>query len=346
MRDDDDTSGRFGRLERGALVVSIDVEMAWGQIHRPTEVYEFADERAQMRRLLDLFDEHAVPATWAFVGHLLLEECHRTDGLAHPDLVRPNYEWFEGDWLAADPCRTWEDSPTWYAPDLVAEVIGRETPHEIGSHAFSHLIAGDPGCSEAAFRSDLRHCREAAQRAGVSPTAFVYPRNQYGFEDVLGDEGFTSYRGPRSDPLAGLDGVERRVRRLADLAVPTSASAVRPVASAGVWNLPATYLHDVGSVRRYPLRLLQARRRLRQAARHRSLFHVWFHPHNVAHEPDRWFDGLDDLLRRAARLRDQGRLDTLTMSAVADRLGQPPATAPPTRESRRVTPDAWPPDPA
>lgn len=323
MRDHDHGHEAFGELERGTFVVSIDVEMAWGQIHRPSAVYEFPDERGQMQRLLDLFDEHRVPATWAFVGHLLLERCDRVAGVAHPDLVRPDYEWFDGDWLAADPCDTWEVSPTWYAPDLVAEVRERATGHEIGSHAFSHLIAGDPGCSEDAFRSDLRHSRAAADDVGVALTAFVYPRNQYGFEHALGSEGFTAFRGPRPDPFATSHGLRRQARHFAESVVPTSASAVRPVASAGVWNLPATYLHDVGSVRRYPLRIRQARRRLQQAVRHRGLFHLWFHPHNVAHEPDRWFAGLDDLLGRAARLRERGRLDTVTMSEVAARLGPP-----------------------
>lgn len=320
MRDDDSTP-RIGRLERGVLIVSIDVEMSWGLIHRPHDDYEFVDERAQMRRLLDVFDQYSIPATWAFVGHLLLERCQQVDGVAHPELVRPTYDWFDGDWLGADPCDDWTTSPTWYAPDLVAEVRGRRTPHEIGSHAFSHLIAGDPGCSEAAFRSDLRLSRRAAHDLGVPVTAFVYPRNQYGFVHALSEEGFTTYRGPRTDAFAGMNDHVRRLRRVTDLAFPSSISAVRPVATSGAWNLPATYLHDVGAPRRYRLRVMQARRRLLQASRHRSLFHVWFHPHNVAHETERWFEGFEVLLRHAARLRDQGRLDTLTMSAVGERLG-------------------------
>lgn len=310
-------------LDRAAFVVSIDVEMSWGQIHRPAGEfdYDFPDERAQMRRLLDVFDSYGVPATWAFVGHLLLDGCERRDGIAHPDLPRPEYAWFDGDWLAADPCTDATDAPTWYAPDLLAEVVGRDAGHEIGSHSFTHLIAGDPGCSEAAFRSDLRRCREESERRGVPLRSFVFPRNRYGHEHVLGDEGFTCFRGPRADPHAGSPSAVRRTRGVAETIVPTAKSAVQPVAAHGIWNLPATYLHDVGDVRRYPLKLAQAKRRLRQAATHRGLFHLWFHPHNVQHEPERWFDGLEQLLERAATLRAVGKLETLTMAQVADRLG-------------------------
>ena len=60
--------------------------------------------------------------------------------------------------------------------------------------------------------------------------------------------------------------------------------------------------------------------RLRQAARHRSLFHLWFHPYNVTASPDRAFDALERICREADRLRDADRLDVLTMGDVAGHL--------------------------
>ncbi len=151
--------------------------------------------------------------------------------------------------------------------------------------------------------------------------SFVFPRNRYGHEHALGEAGFTCFRGPRADPHAGSSSAVRRTRGVVETIVPTAKSVVLPVAEHGIWNLPATYLHDVGDVRRYPLKLAQAKRRLRQAVTHRGLFHLWFHPHNVQHEPERWFDGLEQLLERAATLRALGKLETLTMAQVAERLG-------------------------
>jgi hypothetical protein len=60
--------------------------------------------------------------------------------------------------------------------------------------------------------------------------------------------------------------------------------------------------------------------RLRQAARHRSLFHLWFHPYNVTADPDRALAALDRICAAAARLRDADELDVLTMGALAARL--------------------------
>ena len=86
--------------ELGTLVISIDLEMNWGTVHRGGAVaYDIDQERTWMGMLLDLFDRHEIPATWATVGHLLVDGCDRHDGSAHPDIERPDYAWFDGDWF-------------------------------------------------------------------------------------------------------------------------------------------------------------------------------------------------------------------------------------------------------
>jgi hypothetical protein len=59
---------------------------------------------------------------------------------------------------------------------------------------------------------------------------------------------------------------------------------------------------------------------MRLAARERSLFHLWFHPYNVTAAPARARRALEAICKEAARLREAGRLDVLTMGALADRL--------------------------
>ena len=60
--------------------------------------------------------------------------------------------------------------------------------------------------------------------------------------------------------------------------------------------------------------------RLRQAARHRGLFHLWFHPYNLTDNPRRAIAALERVCAEAARLRDEGRLEVVTMGQLADRL--------------------------
>ena len=69
----------------------------------------------------------------------------------------------ETDWYDLDPCGDMETNPTWYGADLVAAIRACRTKQEVGSHAFGHLIAGDPGCTAEAFRTDLAACRAVAE---------------------------------------------------------------------------------------------------------------------------------------------------------------------------------------
>src|SRR5690606_13017426 len=95
-------------LARAALVISVDTELAGGAVHHqatsavPTQA-EAVEERERIRRLLDLLDRHEVPATFAMVGHLLLQSCSPRGGVKHPEIVRPGYEWLERDWFEPDP---------------------------------------------------------------------------------------------------------------------------------------------------------------------------------------------------------------------------------------------------
>jgi hypothetical protein len=61
-------------------------------------------------------------------------------------------------------------------------------------------------------------------------------------------------------------------------------------------------------------------RRLEQASRHGSLFHLWFHPHNLLADPERALYGLERILQRASDLRAEGRIHNLTMGELAREL--------------------------
>jgi len=321
------TASTSPSLERGAFVVSIDTELAWGEAHKRAGSvaggdgaagaqpagHHFEREREVIDRILEVFTRHEIPGTWAVVGHLFLDRCDE-----HPDLKPPSYSWLSGDWLDVDPRSSAAEAPYHYGPDIVARLTACPVAQEVGSHSFSHVIVDDPGCGADVFASELAMARAVAEPAGVELRSFVYPRNAIAHLPTLADAGFTSYRGRPSRPrLGGAAGLLDRVR-------PVAGSAVRPVRDdSGLWNIPQTYLFAPATARRRLPPALWARRpigRLRQAARERSLFHLWFHPYNVTAAPDRSIAALDRICAAAAKLRDAGRLDTLTMSDLAAHL--------------------------
>lgn len=317
----------------GACVISIDTELAWGFVHwrdGDQSPHRFAAERAVVADVLALFARYEIPATWAVVGHLFLDACRRDGGRPHPELVTPDYDWLDGAWLDSDPCSTLDDDPFWYGRDIVDAVLACPVPQEIASHSFTHVIVDDPACTPDVFSSELLAARRAADNCGVALRSFVYPRNAVGQVPLLAAHGFTCYRGARAAlPFADRPRWQRGGLAVIDSVRPLRGSAVTPTREAsGVWNVPQTYLFAPVESRRLLPPALWVRRpiaRLRQAARHGSLFHLWFHPSNLTGDPQRALSALERICRAAARLRDAGRLTVITMGDLAARLDEPRA---------------------
>lgn len=313
-------------------VISIDTELAWGLAHRRdggeqggAASHRFDGEREVIQRLLQLFEDYEVPATWAVVGHLFLEECSAgDDGRPHPEVVRPDYRWLDGDWFDIDPCSDVTAAPYLYGPDIVRQIKACSVPQEIASHSFSHMIMDDPGCVRGVLSSELEASRAAAENHGVELRSFVYPRNAIAHLDQLAADGFTAYRGGRpAPPFVGRPAWQRRALAFVDRVRPLRGSAVWPTVEGGLVNVAQTYLFAPDVKGRLLPPRLWARfpvARVRQAANERSLCHLWFHPYNITASPDRAFAALEVICRAMVRERERGRLDLLTMAQVGDRL--------------------------
>lgn len=311
----------------GIFTLSLDTEIAWGTfdvggLHR--YAHHFNEERQVVRRLVSLLDKYQIPATWAFVGHLLLDSCQQNpDGLPHPEVLRPSYRWYPHDWHHLDPCTDWESDPWWYGPDLVRMVLNSPIKHEIGTHTFSHIVVGDTDCTEEIFRSQLTACVDAHRTYGLNIGSIVYPRNSVAFLDVLSEYGITAYRGCERRWYAHRSPRLVKILRLLDrtLAFTPTTYAVTGLVEGDRVNLPASmFLVPRDGVRRLiPMasRVSQAERGLKRAAERGELFHLWFHPFNLASDP-RLFEALEVVLARAAALRETGGLSILTMQQASE----------------------------
>jgi peptidoglycan/xylan/chitin deacetylase (PgdA/CDA1 family) len=316
---------------RGVFTLSLDFELLWGTVdlfgpERFRRACE-AEREIVVDRLLGLLEEFEIPATWCILGHLLLAECRRSGGRAHPEIVRPHHAWVRGDWLQHDPCTDEARAPLFYGRSLVEKIRSCRVPQEIGSHSFSHAIFSDPGCSREAAASELRASVEAAKELGLALRSFAFPRNGVGHLDLLPQFGFTCYRGPaprwyerREPPNA-----RHRLGRLWSVLAASPPPVVVPEpAGKGLVNVPASmiYFPMHGLRRCIPVsrRVQRARRGLDAAARTGRVFHLWFHPTNLADEPEAMFRGLRDIFSAARELRRQGRLSVESMGMVACRL--------------------------
>ncbi|HXU08573.1 MAG TPA: hypothetical protein VN743_06220, partial [Blastocatellia bacterium] len=88
-------------LEHGVFTISIDFELIWGTrdlfgAERFRAACEIEREEV-IERLLELFTQFNVSATWCVLGHLFLNQCREEDGAKHPEIVRPTHSWYRGD---------------------------------------------------------------------------------------------------------------------------------------------------------------------------------------------------------------------------------------------------------
>lgn len=291
----------------GSVVVSLDAELGWGfhdRVHPPERRIERA--RWGWRRLVDLFDEFDVPATWAVVGHLLLDDCDG-DHRYHP----AGEEWF------ARERGIWCDRPELLvAPDLIRRVVEAAADHELGCHTFSHVEFGATDTSQALARAELTESLSAAIDMDISFRSFVFPHRSVGNRDVLAEWGFECYRGSGS----GAQSAAARLLRAAGVGEPT---LVRPtVDEYGLVDVPASlYLFEVGSPRGFVEPILgdpivrEVQRGIDAVAASDDVFHVWLHPNNITEERD--IERMRAILRYLDRHRDA--VDVETMCEVARR---------------------------
>lgn len=290
---------------KGGLVISADLELAWGwryskKLEDPLKMALQA--RGNLPRLIRTFEEYRIPVTWATVGHLMLSSCN---GRSHSWMRRipyfENKRWLfdHGDWFEHDPCTSWEKARAWYAPDIVEAILDSRAGHEIGCHTFSHIDMSDEKCPREVAEDEIRACVDAAAEWGLTLKSFVFAGGTYGNFEVLEEYGFTNYR-----------------RKLAhDLSYPGFDEQ-------GLVVLPSSAeLNDDGCGWSRDYHINRLIKYLDRATRTRTVCHFWFHPSMVP-----WFvyDVLPPVMRHAATLRDKGVLWTQTMGSTADMIVEQP----------------------
>lgn len=315
-------TGFDGSLERGVFIISIDTELAWGCFDREDREARWKMEersREAVTRLLALFERYEIAATWALVGHLFLDRCS-----GHPEIPRPQYDWFPRDWYCFDPASDAERAPLWYAPDMIRQIRDASPEQELASHSFAHPLFGDAGCGAAAADADVRACVEAARPWGVELRSFVFPRNRIGHLDVLARHGFRCYRGPDPTWYGSFKRPLKRAAHYLDDLLALPPPTVLPRRDGPLWDIPGSVmLQGMDGPRGWIPAACRTRRciaGLERAARRREIFHLWFHPINFSVGMERMLRALEPALARAANLRAEGKLEVLTMGALAERL--------------------------
>ncbi len=328
----------------GALVISFDFEMAWGlrrSALRTDALVGVERVRDVVDGLLAIFREHAISATWATIGHLMVRSKDCVDGRFPIGWPAPHYDWFQGGWLDRIPRVDEPGADRFYAPDLIEKLLASPVYQELGAHTFTHVMVGHPACTREIARAEFDACQTLARGWGRTLRSVVFPWNRAGHLSVLEETGFACYRAINSEwywfgaaekigtPLG--QSAARRVARRLTLPLRWLDERLRvapplpPARRVGrLWEIPhSMFFSGFGGVGRFVStadRVAKAIKGLQAAAERGRIFSLYTHPENFLPDPHALLEAFGAICAAAAKLRDAGEIRILPMESVAAEL--------------------------
>jgi peptidoglycan/xylan/chitin deacetylase (PgdA/CDA1 family) len=303
----------------GYFVFSLDTELAWGGLWNPPHSEERsrdgATERKTITRLLKMFDEFGVVATWAITGHLFYEKCVECDICPIMDLKGKDSR-FDRIWRTGHPM--------WYGADIVDLVKSRELNHEIAFHGYTHRRFDKLSRDEARF--EIQQWLILGEKINTVPQTVIFPQGRIRHLDLFREAGFICYRGKEvkhpvlSIPLLGK--VLNRINMFLSMLTPQAYDV--KVDSLGLVNIPSSQWlfrtnrsieKILDSLNLHTLRFEPTIKGIERAAEEKKVIHLWVHPHEFRTEKD--FEKLRFVLEYYAKQAKAGRLKSITMTDLA-----------------------------
>lgn len=307
------------------------MEMNWG-VHDVLSLEKYKGNllgsRIAIPRMLQLFNDYEIHATWAIVGMLYCknkkELLQRLDNLDLPyeqeEFSPKHILSYVGEEESVDPYH--------YASSLI-EIIKVAPNQEIATHTFSHYYCLESGQSIKNFEKDLENVAELQE--GV--TSLVFPRNQTNEEylKVCKMYGISAYRGNEDSwiyrPYTSKTNLPiKRAMRLLDAYIMVTGHhtySINSIKATSVLNIKSSrFLRPYNKKLRVleGLRLERIKKGLTEAAREDKVFHLWWHPHNFGVNIEENLRFLEKILKHVEILRDKYSFESLNMKEVADKF--------------------------
>jgi len=316
-------------IKNGIFTISLDFELYWGlRDKRTIQEYEgnLKGVPGAIDKILALFEEYEVHATWATVGFLFAKNFRElSDYMPNKEPCYLNDKL--SPYLYMQKLKNFEDG--YHCAPLLIDKISNSKNQEVASHTFSHYYCLERGQSLSEFEFDINSAVKIAESKGIDIKSLVFPRNQYNeqYLSVLKKHSITSYRGNEESwlykSLSGDGGVVRRALRLLDAYVNLSGKNCYNIDLLGLKlpnNIPSSrFLRPVS--KRFSLLENLRRKRitnaLTYAAKNNKVYHLWWHPHNFGLNTEANINFLESILVCYSELNKKYGMTSLNMNEVS-----------------------------
>jgi len=306
-------------FDKGIFVMSLDTELAWGMLDSPISLIDNKDYFHETRKAVDgiirLLEKYKISATWVIVGSLLLDNPNFDKDLIG-NIIKDLDEGTRKQYV-----NMLKDKWIWCGRDIFEKIKQCSVPQEIGSHSFSHPIFTDKRTTKNKAIKEFKKSMEILQQRGIKPLSFFFPRNQVHYLEELKNEGFCVYRDVEPSWYSNKSRTMKKICHMIDQALAITPPVVIPSYSDGLIKIPASMMYlSMHGFRKYiPLvsRIIKAHKGIQKAIDDRKIFHLWFHPFNIATDQVRMLKGLEEILREVDIKRYEGKLEVMTMGEIA-----------------------------
>ncbi len=282
-----------------------------------------------VRQLLQLFTRYDIHATWATVGLLQytnIAELKNDNRLKKINYSHPAYSPF--------PL-----TPKQYGNFDEDLLLGRNeikhilaTPfQELGSHTFSHFYSCEAGILMDDFDADCQQMAELADELQIEFQSIVFPRNQINTAALalLYKRGYTAYRGNQENRFwknsnFASESVFKKAGRVIDAYLKNSTTKAYGASelpkSHGLLNVPANRFFRPVSTKNWleKRKIKRIKQEMHAAAKNGTVYHLWWHPHNLTVHTEKAFGQLEELFAYYQVLRQEFDFESLNMAEIAE----------------------------
>lgn len=317
-------------MKNGKFIISLDFELMYGL----TGLYTYPEYKKNIdgvpeavEKILRLFEEYDISATWAVVGMMFFND--KKELINNLPDGKPNYKNKKvSNYEALDDIF---DGKAYFAKDLISKVA-QTKGQEIATHTFSHYYCDEKGQTKADFDADLSKAIETHAKFGYEkPVSIIFPKNMVNekYMDVLKKNNIRTYRGT---PKIWIDKVPlnilRRMFRLIDIFFNiTGYQCFVPEYSEPI-NIPASRFlrHYDGIKLLEKIKVGRIKKQMKYAAKNKKCFHLWWHPHNFGNAVEENIKNLREILEYYKKLEQQYDFESTNMKNLGEQIYEDFAT--------------------
>lgn len=293
----------------GTMIISLDFELMWGVLdHHDIHTYgrQVLGARKAVERILVLFEKYNIHATWAVVGFLFCRDKKELQKYIPSELPR----YHETGYNAYSYIRNIgaDDNAYYFAPELIRKIKNTRN-QEIASHTFSHYYCLEQGQTYGQFEADIKMFMDVSSGMGHSVQSIVFPRNQIypAYGTILKKYGIHNYRGTEKcwcyqESEKRKNYLIKRAFRMLDAYLNIFGHhcySYSDITKGELCNMRSSrflrpYDHRLATLE--PVKIHRIKRQMEYAAKHKKVFHIWWHPHNFGADIENNMKNLEEIL--------------------------------------------------